>query len=65
MEVSPPVGEVCGGVGCGDAPPSPDKKKSGRHPTTLVSAFFISPPSRPKSNPDMRNSKLAHIQAGF
>ena len=41
------------------------KKKSGLHPTTLVPAFFHLSTFPTKSNPDMRNSKLAHIQAGF
>lgn len=55
-----------GELGCVDAlSPSPEKKKSGLHPTTLVPAFFISPSHPTKSNPDMRNSKLAHTQAGF
>ena len=41
------------------------KKKSGLHPTTLVPAFLSLHHTPTKSNPDMRNSKLAHTQAGF
>ena len=41
------------------------KKKSGLHPTTLAPAFFYLSTYQTKSNPDMRNSKLAHTQAGF
>ena len=44
---------------------SPEKKNRGLHPTTLVPAFFYLSTYPTKSNPDMRNSKLAHTQAGF
>ena len=45
-------------------PPSPEKKIGA--PSNYPGArLLIPPPSRPKSNPDMRNSKLAHTQAGF
>ena len=61
-----PVGEVWeSGMWDVWIPPISRQKKSGLHPTTLVPAFFISPSHQTKSNPDMRNSKLAHIQAGF
>ena len=59
-------GEVSLDVGCGDAPsPISRKKKSGLHPNASASAFFYLSTFPTKSNPDMRNSKLAHTQAGF
>ena len=55
-----------GELGWVDAPPpSPEKKNRGLHPTTLAPAFLSLHHTPTKSNPDMRNSKLAHTQAGF
>ena len=45
--------------------PSPAKKKIGAPSNYPGARLFISPPHQTKSNPDMRNSKLAHTQAGF
>lgn len=45
--------------------PHLQKKKLGLHPTTLVPAFLSLHHTQTESNPDMRNSKLAHTQAGF
>ena len=60
---------VVGGGGvtgmCGCPIPHLQKKKSGLHPTTPATAFFYLSTYQTKSNPDMRNSKLAHTQAGF
>ena len=66
MEVVPQSARR-GEPGCGMCGflPSPAEKKSGLHPNASEPAFFIFPPHQTKSNPDMRNSKLAHIQAGF
>ena len=44
--------------------PSPDKKNRGSIQLPWCPSFYLSI-SPTKSNPDMRNSKLAHIQAGF
>ena len=55
-----------GELGCVDATPISRKKKRGGAPSNDPGArLFISPPPPTKSNPDMRKSKLAHIQAGF
>ena len=60
------LADAVGRIGmCGCPTPSPEKKKSGLHPTTLVPAFLSLHHTPTKSNPDMRNSKLAHTQAGF
>ena len=64
MEVAPQSARR-GEPGCGDGlSPSPEKKIGA--PSNYPGArLFISPPHQTKSNPDMRNSKLAHTQAGF
>ena len=66
MEVAPQSAR-CGVVGCGMFAflPSPAKKKIGAPSNYPGARLFISPPHQTKSNPDMRNSKLAHTRAGF
>ena len=66
MEVSPPSrrGGVSRDVGCVDSSHL-QPKKIGAPSKRLGTRLLISPPHQTKSNPDMRNSKLAHIQAGF
>ena len=54
-----------GELGCVDAPPHLQKKKSGAPSNYPGARLFISPPHPTKSNPDIRNSKFAHTQAGF
>ena len=55
-----------GELGCGDVAPISRKQIGGGAPSNYPGVrLFISPPSPTKSNPDMRNSKLAHTQAGF
>ena len=57
-------GGVSRDVGCVDSSNLPTKKIGA--PSNYPGArLFISPPHQTKSNPDMRNSKLAHTQAGF
>ncbi len=58
-----------GGLGCVDSPPqpplqSPEKKIGGSIQLPWCPPFYLSTYPT-KSNPDMRNSKLAHTQAGF
>lgn len=62
-----PVGEVCWGsrdVGI-TLPQSPhhDEAAPSNYPGARL--FYLSTSHPTKSNPDMRNSKLAHTQAGF
>ena len=55
-----------GEVGWVDVPTSISKQKKIGAPSNYPGVrLFISPSHPTKSNPDMRNSKLAHIQAGF
>ena len=55
----------CGELGWMDAPTtSPDTDEAA--PSNYPGARLFHPStSQTKSNPDIRNSKLAHIQAGF
>ncbi len=48
-----------------DAPPHLQKKKSGGSIQLPWCPPFYLSTYQTKSNPDMRNSKLAHTQAGF
>ena len=55
----------CGELGWVDAHHLQTRKKIGA-PSSYPGARLFHPSTyQTKSNPDMRNSKLAHIQAGF
>ena len=68
MEVVPPPPSRRGGVirdvGCVDSSHL-QTKKSGAPSNYPGARLFHLSTFPTKSNPDMRNSKLAHIQAGF
>lgn len=50
---------------CGCPTPISRKKKSGAPSNYPGARLFYLSTYQTKSNPDMRNSKLAHTQAGF